>query len=43
MEYFTDTVIEKYREKKEDYLYAEVNLFTVADGMGGRNDDYMFY
>jgi len=35
MEYFADTDIGKYREKNEDYLYAENNLFIVADGMGG--------
>lgn len=35
MKYFADTDIGKYREKNEDYLYAENNLFIVADGMGG--------
>jgi len=35
MEYFADTDIGKYREKNEDYLYAENNLFIIADGMGG--------
>ena len=35
MEYSADTDIGTYREKNEDYLYAEKNLFIVADGMGG--------
>ncbi|MDD5601275.1 MAG: Stp1/IreP family PP2C-type Ser/Thr phosphatase [Actinomycetota bacterium] len=35
MEYFADTDIGVYREKNEDYFYAEGNLFLVADGMGG--------
>lgn len=35
MEYFADTDIGKYREKNEDHLYAENNLFIIADGMGG--------
>jgi len=43
MEYFADTDNGKYREKNEDYLYDEGNLFIVADSMGGRNDNYMFY
>jgi len=35
MEYSSDTDIGTYRKKNEDYLYAENNLFIVADGMGG--------
>jgi serine/threonine protein phosphatase PrpC len=35
MEFYADTDIGKYREKNEDYLYAEKPLFIVADGMGG--------
>lgn len=35
MEYFADTDIGKYREKNEDYFYADGNMFVVADGMGG--------
>ncbi len=35
MEYFADTDIGRYRKNNEDYLYAENNLFIVADGMGG--------
>jgi len=35
MEYFADTDIGKYREKNEDYFYANGNMFVVADGMGG--------
>jgi protein phosphatase len=35
MEYSADTDIGTYRKKNEDYLYAENNLFIVADGMGG--------
>jgi len=35
MEYSADTDIGAYRKKNEDYLYAENNLFIVADGMGG--------
>ena len=35
MEYFAETDIGNYREKNEDYFYADKNLFIVADGMGG--------
>ena len=35
MEYFAKTDIGNYREKNEDYFYADSNLFIVADGMGG--------
>jgi protein phosphatase len=35
MEYSADTDIGTYRKKNEDYLYAENNLFIIADGMGG--------
>lgn len=35
MEFYADTDIGKYRERNEDFFYAEKNLFIVADGMGG--------
>lgn len=35
MEYFATTDIGNYRDKNEDFFYAEDSLFIVADGMGG--------